>query len=173
MAVVDPTTGVFGRAHISHDDKMIVQGPILLNAAAASPDNKALGPFAPSFLVNRVTVWGELSEILLSHDAFTVIKAKKSCNGRLAYELLYRHYFGPNNVDNIAGKAKKVLSTITYNGEKLQWNFKKYALMHIKQHLILEGAAPYPRGPDGPWIYRYGPGIQGLTLECWDQNHAA
>ena len=104
---MDPATGVVGSAHISHDDKMIARGPILLNAAAVGPDIEALGLFAQSFLVNRATVWEKLSEILLSHDAFMVIKAaKKSCNGRLTYQLLHRHYLGPNNVHNMAGKAK-------------------------------------------------------------------
>jgi hypothetical protein len=84
-------------------------------------------------------VWEKLSEILLSHDAFTVIKAmKKTRNGRLAYQFLYCHYLGPNNIDDMAGKAKKVLLRVAYHGEQRQWNFGKYALMHLRQHLILK-----------------------------------
>jgi hypothetical protein len=139
LAALDTATGVVGSAHNSHDDKIIVWGPILLAGAVAGPDTKALGPFAPSFLVDRATVWEKLSEILLSHDAFTVIKAaKKTHNGMLAFQLLYHHYLGPNNVDNMAGEAEKVLLTVAYHGEQHQWNFEKYALMHLKQHLILE-----------------------------------
>jgi hypothetical protein len=90
-------------------------------------------------------VWEKLSEILLSHDAFTVIKAKKkSRNGRLAYQMLYRYYLGPKNVDNMANKAEKVLSTIVYHGEKHQRNFRNYSLMHLKQHLILEALTAEP-----------------------------
>jgi len=100
---------------------------------------ETLGPFAPSFIVDRAAVWEKLAEILLTNDAFTVIKrAKKTQNSRLAYQLLYAHYLGPNNVGNMAGEAENVLTTARYNGEKRQWNFEKYALMHLLQHLILE-----------------------------------
>jgi hypothetical protein len=139
LAALDTATGVLGSTHNSHADKMIAQGPILWAGAVVGPDTKALGLFAPSFLVDRATVREKLSEIFLSHDAFTVIKAaKKTCNGRLAYQMLYCHYLGPNNIDNMAGKAEKVLLMAAFHGEQHQWNFKKYALMHLKQHLILE-----------------------------------
>ncbi len=36
------------------------------------------------------------------------------------------------------GEAETVLNTVQYHGEKHQWNFEKYALMHLRQHLILE-----------------------------------
>ena len=84
-------------------------------------------------------MWEKLAEILLTNDAFMVIKgAKKTRNGQLAYQLLYVHYLGPNNVGNMAGEAENVLSTTCYDGEKRQWNFEKYALMHLRQHLILK-----------------------------------
>ncbi len=88
LAAVDPQTGVMGSTHFSHDDEMIVQGPIFLAAAVVGPDAETLGPFASSFLVDRAEVWEKLAEILLPHDAFTVIKAaKKTRNSRLAYQL--------------------------------------------------------------------------------------
>ena len=64
--------------------------------------------------------------------------AKKTRNGRLAYHLLYAHYLGPNNVGNMAGEAETVLNTVQYHGEIRQWNFEKYALTLLRQHLILE-----------------------------------
>ena len=139
LAAVDPPTGTVGSLHISHDDEMCARGPILLVGAAVGPDAETTGPFAPSFIVDRAAVWEKLAEILLTNDAFTVIKAaKKTRNGRLAYQLLYAHYLGPNNVGNMAGEAETVLNTVQYHGEKRQWNFEKYALMHLRQHLILE-----------------------------------
>jgi hypothetical protein len=105
-----------GSVYFSHDDEMIAWGPILLAGAAVSPDTKTLGPFALSFLVNRAEVWEKLAEILLPHDAFTVIKAmKKTRNGQLAYQLLYRHYLGSNNVGNMAGEAEQVLALVQYH----------------------------------------------------------
>ena len=38
----------------------------------------------------------------------------------------------------MAGEAENVLTSARYDGEKRQWNFKKYALRHLRQHLILE-----------------------------------
>jgi hypothetical protein len=141
LAAVDPQTGVVGSTHFSHDDEMIVQGPILLAGAVVGPDAETLGPFASSFLVDRAEaeVWEKIAEILLPHDAFTVIKAaKKTRNGRLAYQLLFRHYLGPNNIGNMAGEAEQVLASIEYKGETRQWIFEKFALTHLRQHLILE-----------------------------------
>jgi hypothetical protein len=110
-----------------------------LAGAVVGPDAKTLGPFASSFLIDRAEVWEKLAEILLPHDAFRVIKAvKKTRNERLAYQLLFRHYLGPNNVGNMAGEAEQVLASVQYKGETRQWNFEKYALMHLRQHLILE-----------------------------------
>jgi hypothetical protein len=42
-------------------------------------------------------------------------------------------------------------------------------------HTDAPQAASYPRGIDGPWICicGYRPGIQGLLLERWYQNHTA
>jgi hypothetical protein len=118
---------------------MIVRGPILLAGAVVGPDAETLGPFASSFLVDRAEVWEKLAEILLPHDAFKVIKAvKKTRNGRLVDQLLFRHYLGPNNVGNMAGEAEQMLALVQYKGEMRHWNFEKYALMHLRQHLILE-----------------------------------
>jgi len=124
LAAVDPPTGTAGSLHISHDDKMCARGPLLLAGAVVGPDAQTLGPFAPSFIVDRMTVWEKLTEILLTNDAFTVIKAaKKTRNGRLAYQLLYAHNLRPNNIGNMAGEAETVLNTVQYHGEKCQWNF--------------------------------------------------
>jgi len=144
LAAVDHPTSRVGSLHISHDDEMCARGPILLAGAVVGPDAETTGPFTPSFIVDRAAVWEKLAEILLTDDAFTVIKAaKKTQNGRLAYQLLYAHYLGPNNIGNMAGEAETVLNTVQYHGEKRHWNFEKYALMHLRQHLILEALMPH------------------------------
>ena len=38
----------------------------------------------------------------------------------------------------MAGEAEQVLATAQYKGETRMWNFEKYALTHLHQHLILE-----------------------------------
>ena len=120
MAAVDPPAGNVGSAHISHDDELIARGPILLAGVVAGPDAETRRPFALSFLVNGAGVWEKLAEILLTNNAFTVIKAaKKTCNGQLAYQMLYEHYLGPNNVGNMTGEAENMLNTAMYHGETL------------------------------------------------------
>jgi hypothetical protein len=38
----------------------------------------------------------------------------------------------------MAGEAEQVPTLVQYKGETRQWNFEKYALMHLRQHLILK-----------------------------------
>jgi hypothetical protein len=136
---------------------------------AVGPDAETLGPFAPSFIVDRAAVWEKLAKILLTNDAFTVIKGtKKTQNGRLAYQLLYAHYLGPNNVGNMAGEAESVLNMVQYHGEKRQWNFEKYALMHLRQHLILEAlmAHGYVGNDPGSKVRFLLAGIRCSTLDA-------
>ena len=38
----------------------------------------------------------------------------------------------------MAGEAEQVLASVQYKGETRQWNFEKYTLMHLRQHLILK-----------------------------------
>jgi len=58
------------------------RGPILLAGAVVGLDAENTWPFAPSFIVDRAAVWEKLAKILLTNNAFTVIKAaKKTRNG--------------------------------------------------------------------------------------------
>ena len=89
-AAVDPTTGVVGSAYISLDDELIVWAPILAMGAAVGLNAQMVGPFADALLIDKVTVWEKLAEILLASNALTVIKAEKtSQNRRLASFVVY------------------------------------------------------------------------------------
>jgi hypothetical protein len=78
LAAVDPPTGAAGSLHISHDDEMCARSPILLAGAVVGPDAETLGPFAPSFVVDRTAVWEKLAEILLTNDASGVLFPRTS-----------------------------------------------------------------------------------------------
>jgi hypothetical protein len=86
----------------------------------------------------------------------------------LAYKLLYAHYLGPNNVDYMAGEAEKTLASSRYDGEKRNWGFEKYALLHLKQHQILEGLIPHGyNGIDpGSKVRHLNAGIKTNTLDA-------
>ena len=56
----------------------------------------------------------------------------------------------------MAGKAEKTLTSSTYHDEKRNWTFEKYALLHLKQHHILEGLVPHGyTGIDLGWKGRH------------------
>jgi hypothetical protein len=42
----------------------------------------------------------------------------------MVYEGLYKHFLGPNNVDNMATIAEDRLKTTVYNGEQRRWDLK-------------------------------------------------
>jgi hypothetical protein len=43
--------------------------------------------------------------------------------------MMYGHYFGPNNVDNMASTVYANIRTMSYNGERKKWTFEKYMQM--------------------------------------------
>ena len=53
--------------------------------------------------------------------------------------MLFDHYLGPNNADNLASAAERKLETTTYTREGKHWNFEKYVQLHVEQHSIIEG----------------------------------
>jgi hypothetical protein len=168
-AGLNPAAGVVGSAYFTQDDKLIVRGPIHEMGAAVGPNAEMVGPFANAFLVDRAAVWEKVAEILLTSNSFAVIKsAKGSQNGRLTYQLLYAHYLGPNNVDHMASKAEKYLATSAYHGEKRTWTFEKYALLHLKQHQILESLVPhgYTGIDPGSKVCHLNSGIKTSTLDA-------
>jgi hypothetical protein len=141
---VDPAPGVFGSTYLSLDNKLIAQGPIIAMDAPVGSNAEMIGPFANVFLVDRAMAWEKLAEILLTSNLFTVIKtAKVRQNGRMAYKLLYAHYLSPNKVNYMAGEADTILAGSAYCSEKHNWTFEEYALLHLKQHQILEGLIPH------------------------------
>jgi hypothetical protein len=68
----------------------------------------------------------------------------------------------------MAGKAKKVLLMVAYHGKQRQWNFEKYALMHLKQHLILEAlmAHGYMGIDPGSKVRHLNAGIKTTQLDA-------
>ncbi|KAI2496193.1 hypothetical protein MHU86_18332 [Fragilaria crotonensis] len=57
----------------------------------------------------------------------------------MAFNGLYQHFLGPNNVDNMATQAEDKLKNTVYNGEQRRWDFERYVNVHKQQHSIMEG----------------------------------
>jgi len=53
--------------------------------------------------------------------------------------MLYNHYPGANNVNNMASEAEFTLANGHYQGEKKRWLFKKLVRQQVDQHSILKG----------------------------------
>jgi hypothetical protein len=94
----------------------------------------------PVYLVNREKVWDIISTITRDHSSWTYVKpAQRTRDGRLAFQNLYQHFLGPNNVDNMATQAEDKLKSTVYNGEQRRWDFERYVNVHKQQHSIMEG----------------------------------
>jgi hypothetical protein len=69
--------------------------------------------------------------------------AQRGNNGRLAYELLFDHYLGPNKVGNMDNAAETKLSSTIYNGQKKRFTWETYVIIHTEQHSVLNGLKEY------------------------------
>ncbi len=101
-------------------DEMIARAPHF--------STNALGVRVPDpiFLANREKVWDTISRITREHSSWTYVKpAQRTRDGRMAYNGLYLHYLGPNNLDNMATMAEDKLKNTVYNGEQRRWDFEK------------------------------------------------
>ena len=67
----------------------------------------------------------------------------------------------------MAGEAENVLTLARYDGDRHQWNFDKYTLMHLHQHLILEAlmAHGYVGIDPGSKVHFLVAGIRCTTLD--------
>ena len=93
-----------------------------------------------TFLTDNKKVWSIISKITRDENCYSYVKpAQRTQDGRAAYLMLYNHYLGPNNVNNMASTAEHNLSTVRYAGETKRYNFEKYVRHQIDQHTVLEG----------------------------------
>jgi uncharacterized membrane protein YgcG len=121
--VADPATNYSSRI-----DELIARAPI-----------GAVGAEDEDYLVDRGTVWDLIESITRNDPSWTYVKvAQTTRDGRMAYLALESHYLGPNNVNHQASKAEALLKSATYQGETRNWNFEKYASLHVEQFNILD-----------------------------------
>jgi hypothetical protein len=77
-----------------------------------------------TFQDDKRKVWDIFSNMCSKHPYWVYIKpVQKGKNGRLARELLFDHYLGPNNVGDMANTAENNLSSTLYNGEKKRFTW--------------------------------------------------
>jgi hypothetical protein len=94
----------------------------------------------PTYITNREKVWEIIAKIMRNQSCWTYVKpAQRSCNCRMTFEGLYKHFLGPNDVDNMATMVKDKLKSTVYNGKQRRWDFERYINVHKSQHLIMKG----------------------------------
>ncbi|KAI2510107.1 hypothetical protein MHU86_4274 [Fragilaria crotonensis] len=117
-----------------------IQDEMIARAPHFSVDGDNVRTPDPIYLVNREKVWDIISKITREHSCWTYVKpAQRTRDGRMAFQGLYQHFLGPNNVDNMATLAEDKLKNTVYNGEQRRWDFEKYVNVHKQQHSIMEG----------------------------------
>ena len=124
--------------------------------------------YDPIYLASREKVWEITSRITREHSTWTYVKpAQHTRDGRMAYNGLYQHCLGPNNVDNMATMAEDKLKTTVYNGKQRRWDFEKYVNVHKRQHSIMEGLVEHGyTGIDPRYKVRYL--LDGIKTEKLD-----
>jgi hypothetical protein len=93
---------------------------------------------------DSMEVWRYMANITRAHDCWTYVKpAQCTKDGRHSFLLLWDHFFGPNNVDNMDSEAEAKLGSVSYTGERKKWTWEKYLQIHAEQHAVLNGLTDY------------------------------
>jgi hypothetical protein len=85
-----------------------------------------------------------MANITRAHDCWTYVKPAQCTNdGRRDFLLLWDHFLGPNNVDNMDSEAEAKLGSVSYTGERKKWTWEKFLHIHAEQHAVLNGLTDY------------------------------
>ena len=146
-AADDPTYGTAGSTYGSPDEEIVARHRIVDRSAATDTleHHEKYGPFTDEYLFDRGKLFDLLTVVFASlPGALTIMKPyKKGRDGRGGWLALWNHYLGPNNVDNMASKAERVLATSVYHGQSSRYGIEQHILVHKGAHATLEGLMDY------------------------------
>ena len=92
-----------------------VQDEMIARAPHVDQDGDPL----PTYQADNRLVWEKISAFTRDEPCWSYVKpAQRTRNGHMAYQNLYNHYLGANNVNNMATTAETKLKSVTYSGEK-------------------------------------------------------
>ena len=138
VAASDSTYHANGSEYFTQNEEMIARGLILSGPAVLGTEPEEIGTFSDSLINDIVLICDNMFAILQGLEAWTYLKpAKNNRDGILGLSLIYNHYFGPSNIDNMAAGADNNIAQCSYTKENRNWNFDKYATLHKEQHNIL------------------------------------
>jgi hypothetical protein len=97
-----------------------------------------------SYANDSMEVWSYKANINRAHDCWTYVKpAQRTKDGRRAFLLLWDHFLGATNVENIASEAEAKVGSVSYTGERNKWTWENYVQTHTGQHAVLNGFTDY------------------------------
>jgi hypothetical protein len=97
-----------------------------------------------AYASDSMEVWSYMANITRAHDCWTYVKpAQRTKYGIFAFLLLWNHFLGPNNVDNMASEAEDKIGSVSYTGKRKKWTWEKYVQIHAEQHAVLNGLTDY------------------------------
>jgi hypothetical protein len=100
--------------------------------------------FGTAFINYKSTVWDYMATICRAHECWIYINlAQRAKDERMAYELFFDHYLGPNNVGNMASVAETKLAITLYNGEKKIFTWDAYVWIHMEHHTVFNDLKEY------------------------------
>jgi hypothetical protein len=77
-----------------------------------------------SYANDSMEVWSYMANITRAHECWTYVKpAQRTKDRRRPFLLLWNHFLGPNNVDNMASEAEAKLGSVSYTGERKKWTW--------------------------------------------------
>jgi len=81
--------------------------------------------YVATFQTDNTRVWALQAACTRGKPCWTYISVYQCRrDGRAAFRTLHDHYFGENEVDNLATEAENKLMTLKYYGEKRNWDFE-------------------------------------------------
>ena len=119
---------------------MIARSPIL--KVGMTCDATALeltGLFGPTFLTDVVKVNVILAVMIRSTPTWVYMKHKRSIapNGCRSYRLIFEHFLGPGNMDNLGVNISHCLQHLEWSRDTRTWNWGEYVAAYMAQHNIL------------------------------------
>jgi hypothetical protein len=159
-------------SYTSHDQEMISRCPILTDACDFTrflDELEAHGPFVPTFLTDTKKVWAILHALFSTSNVWQHVKKFTTTqDGRQVYRTLHSHFFGADKVNTMVNDVLSSLKSKIYQGDRKNWNFDKYCLVHVAEHnrhtsLLEYGIAPLEKSMK---IHYFEEGIKDPTLDA-------
>ena len=132
--LAEPPFGEANTPFESFNQELVARAPIFETDAAG------MRILSHHYSLDRVTVWKILYQICNGTMYYTYIRQfQASRDGRGAYFALYTSLLGTQAIANHASLAENKLQSLTFDGLKHKnFNFEKFVLSHMEQHITLE-----------------------------------